>query len=98
MDYEKINEEININIDENLITPQTAMQRVRNVLENYDVDLPIVFDMNEDGDEYAFKVDDHYLYFIYAKNEMGFYECYSEITDEAGLQELLEEDGEDLTI
>ena len=95
MDYDKLNDEINISLEGNVITPQTAMQRVRNVLEKHDVDLPIVFDMDEDGDEYAFKVEDHYLYFIYAKTDKGFYECYAEITDESGLQKLLEEDGED---
>lgn len=94
-DYDKINDEININFEGNVITPQAAMQRVRNVLERYDIDLPIVFDMDEDGDEYAFKVDDHYLYFIYAQAENGFYEVYAEVMDEARLQELLEQDGED---
>lgn len=95
MDYDKINDEINTNLEENVLTSQAAMQRVRNVLERYGVDLPIVFDMDEDGDEYAFKVEDHYLYFIYAKTDNGFYECYSEIVDEVRLQELLEDEGEE---
>ena len=95
MNYEEINDEININLEGNVITPQAAMQRVRNILERYNIDLPIVFDMDEDGDEYAFKVDDHYLYFIYAQAENGFYEVYAEVMDEARLQELLEQDGED---
>jgi len=94
-DYEEINEEINNNIEGVVLTPQSAMQRVRNVLEKYSIDLPIVFDMDEDGDEYAFKVDDHYLYFIYGKLENGFYEAYSEIADEARLMELLEDNGEE---
>jgi hypothetical protein len=95
MNYEEINDEINTSLEENVLTPQSAMQRVRNVLGKHGVDLPIVFDMDEDGDEYAFKVENHYLYFIYAKTDNGFYECYAEITDEAGLQSLMEEDGED---
>lgn len=93
--YDNINDDINNSLDETVITPQSAMQRVRSILEKNNIDLPLVFDMDEDGDEYAFKVGDHYLYFIYGKLENGFYEAYSEIADEARLMELLEDNGED---
>jgi hypothetical protein len=93
--YETINDALNIALEEPCLSPQSAMQKVRNVLSNYNIDLPIVFDMDEDGDEYAFKVDNHYLYFIYGRLENGFFEAYSEIAEEARLSELLEEDGEE---
>lgn len=92
-----INDELNLALEEPVLSPQSGMQKVRNILSNYDIDLPIVFDMDEEGDEYAFKVNDHYLYFIYGKLENGFYEAYSEIADEARMMELLEEDGEEET-
>jgi hypothetical protein len=95
LDYDKINDDVNAALEGEILTPQSAMQKVRAVLEKHDVDLPIVFDMDEDGDEYAFKVEDHYLYFIYAKLNNGFYESFAEIADEARLMELLEEDGEE---
>lgn len=95
--YDTINEQLNVVLEEPVLTPQSGMQKVRNILSNYNIDLPIVFDMNEDGDEYAFKVDENYLYFIYGKLENGFYEAYSEIADEARMMELLEEDGEEET-
>lgn len=95
--YDTINEQLNVVLEEPVLTPQSGMQKVRNILSNYNIDLPIVFDMDDDGDEYAFKVGDDYLYFIYGKLENGFYEAYSEIASESRLMELLEEDGEEET-
>jgi len=93
--YEEINNQLNDSLENPVPTPQSGMQRVRTILSSHGIELPIVFEMDEDGDEYAFKVNDHYLYFIYGKMENDQYEAYSEIADEARLEELMEEDGEE---
>lgn len=95
--YEEINNQLNDSLENPILTPQSGMQRVRTILASNGIDMPIVFDMDEEGDEYAFKVGEHYLYFIYGKMENDLYESYSEIADEARLEELMEEDGEEET-
>jgi hypothetical protein len=95
--YQGINNQLNDTLENPIITPQSGMQRVRNILSRYGIDMPIVFDMDDDGDEYAFKVGDHYLYFIYGKMENDLYEAYSEISDESRLSELMDDSDEEET-
>lgn len=91
-----INDEL-FNVSQHLsLTPQNGLQRIRNVLLDFGYDIDPLFDMNYEGDEYAYKIGDIYLYIIYAPDENGFYEFYAEVTDEHGINEILNSVDDDL--
>jgi hypothetical protein len=95
IDYEDINDELSEALEEPILTPQTGLQRVTNILNNYGIEIPIVFEMDSEGDEYIFRLEDNYLYFIFSLNESGFYEVFAQVVDEDELHEILSDDGED---
>ena len=92
--HDEINAKLNDVSNDLSLTPQNGLQRIRNVLLDFGFDIDLIFDMNSEGDEYAYKIGDIYLYIIYAPNEEGYYEFYSEVTDEDGINEILN-DGDD---
>ena len=92
---DSVNEDLFEVLDAQILSPQSGMQKIRNVLLNYGLDIGMVFDLEEDGDEIAYKFDEDYLYIIYAPNDEGYYEFYAEVTDEDGVEELLSDDLEE---
>lgn len=92
---DSINEDLFESLDTQILSPQSGMQKIRNVLLDYGLDIGMVFDLEEDGDEIAYKFDEDYLYIIYAPNDEGYYEFYAEVTDEDGVEELLSDDLEE---
>jgi len=95
MNYEDINDELFETLEDSVLTPQTGLQRVANILNHYGIEIPMVFEMDSEGDEYIFRLEDNYLYFIFSPNESGFYEVFAQVVDEDELQEILSDDGED---
>jgi hypothetical protein len=87
--YDTINDQLFDALDMPILTPQSGMQKVRNVLLPYDLDIGMDFNLDPEGGEIAYKFDDTYLYAIYAPDENGYYEFHAEITDEDGVNELL---------
>lgn len=78
--------------------PQEAIQTIRRVLETYGVDLPkVVLNPNNGGEsityitQYGVKMEtDYFLYFQYVAARNGTYDCFAVVTDEKGLNTLLE--------
>jgi hypothetical protein len=95
IDFEDINDELFEALEEPLLTPQTGLQRVANILNHYGIEIPVVFEMDSEGDEYIFRLENNYLYFIFSPNESGFYEVFAQVVDEDELHEILSDDGED---
>ena len=95
INYDDINSELSDSLEDPILTPQSGLQRVRNILNYYGFDIPMVFEMDSEGDEYVFRLIDNYLYFIFSLNEQGFYEAYAQVVDEDELHEILSDDGED---
>lgn len=93
--FDSINDALYNTIQHLSLTPQNGLQRIRNVLLDFGYDIDPLFDMNPDGDEYAYKIGDIYLYIIYAPNENGYYEFYSEVTDENGINEIMKSGDDD---
>ena len=85
-------------------SPEVAISTVRRVLETYGVSLPKVDFYSNDTRESTTHVEqfgvnkndgnEYFLYFTYDLTKFGTYECFAYLTDENGLNELLE--GEDL--
>jgi hypothetical protein len=95
INYEDINDELFETLEDPVLTPQTGLQRVANILNHYGIEIPVVFEMDSEGDEYIFRLENNYLYFIFSPNESGFYEVFAQVVDEDELHEILSDDGED---
>jgi hypothetical protein len=93
--YDPVNEKLNEALNSPVLTPQSGMQRIRSIVLPFGLDLDMDFKLDPDGDEIAYKFDEDYLYIIYAPNDEGYYEFYSEVTDEDGIESLLSDDLEE---
>jgi len=91
-----------------ILTPHAGIQRIRKILHRYGFDLPALYQVDPDGDELHFELyqfgrvnagsgPDAYLYMIYAPSDNGYYDFYSEVVDEEGLEEIYDagDDGEE---
>lgn len=94
-DIEGINDDLSDGLDNLFMSPQVAFGRMRQIMLNNMVEIPIVLDMDENGDEYIFGlVEDKLLYFIFAPTENGFYESYAQVVTTEELNDILSDDGE----
>ena len=87
--FDDVNDELGYALNAQILSPESGMQKIRNVLLPFGLDIGMDFNLDSDGDEIAYKFDDTYLYVIYAPDENGYYEFHAEITDEDGVNELL---------
>ena len=85
---------LNIGFD----SPDIALARVRRELELYGVNLPKISLYSNDTKEsithiQQYGVDiDYYCYFTYELSKDGSYDCFAAVTDENGLNSLVEDD------
>jgi len=90
-----VNDALYKNLDAPFLTPQAGFQEIRKILFMYGIDMPAVFELDEDGDELVLDAnaygDAHLglLYILYSLSDEGYYEFYAEVTDEAGIEKLL---------
>jgi hypothetical protein len=95
-----VNDALYKNLDAPFLTPQAGFQEIRKILFMYGIDMPAVFDLDEDGDELVLDANVYgeskigLLYILYSLSDEGYYEFYAEVTDEAGIEKLLS-DGAD---
>ena len=101
--YQDINYKLLENFEENFPTPVIGIVKLREVLEDFGVDIPILFDLDSEGDEFVLEISNtgdiqesfnessNFLYVIYVKEDTG-YRYYSEITDLEGIREMLNEE------
>ena len=87
--FDAINDELGDALAAPILSPQSGMQKIRNIILPFGLDIGMHFNLDPEGDEIAYKFDDTYLYVIYAPDENGYYEFHSELTDEDGVNELL---------
>jgi hypothetical protein len=100
-----LNSELSV---EPILTPHAGIQRIRKILHRYGFDLPALYQIDPDGDELHFELfqfgrvnlentPDAYLYMIYAPTDNGYYDFYSEVVNESGLDEIYDagDDGEE---
>ena len=101
--YQDINYKLLENFEETFPTPVIGIAKLKEILEEFGVNIPILFELDSEGDEFVLEIDDigsiresfnessNFLYVIYIKEDTG-YSYYSEITDLEGIKEILDED------
>lgn len=91
----EINFALDLELDEIFNSPESGIQKVRNVLGRFNIDFPALYGADSDGDEVVFDIGEYYLYLIYSLTDDGHYEFYAEVTDEEGLEEILSDEDEE---
>ena len=99
---EKVRDEINLQLNHALtdviFSPEAGIQKIRRVLHLHGLDMPALYDAAEEGDELIIKIDQFdgsdqfYLYVVYYLADDDRYDFYAELTDEEGLEEILEDE------
>lgn len=88
-----INDRLDKDLGDLFMSPETGIQKVRQILSTYGMDLPAIYGLDQEGDEFTIQMNDTtYLYVVYAQTDNGLYDFYAELTDEEGLEEILEDE------
>ena len=94
--FEEINEALDNCLVESHLNPYIGWRNSSKVMENYGIKLPsyIFKDLHEGEEVVALNVNEseYYFYYAYQINEDGSYQTFATITDEQGLEELIEEE------
>jgi hypothetical protein len=92
----EINSQLSVELDGIITSPNLGIQKIRKVLFRYGLDLPAIYEVLEEGDEFAIELDGElFLYVLYYLTDEGNYDFYAEVTDWNGVDELMS-DEEDL--
>lgn len=92
----EINSQLAIELGEIITSANIGFQKIRKVLFKYGLDLSTLYDISEEGDEFAIELDGElFLYVLYYLTDEGNYDFYAEVTDWNGVDELMS-DEEDL--
>lgn len=98
---EGINRQLDYEMDDTILSPESGIQRIRKVLARFGVGMPALYGVDPEGDEIVLDLTEdeadkkYYLYFIYALTDDNSYDFYAEITDDAGLDEIESDEEED---
>ena len=102
----KIRMEVNYRLANELygpfLSPEGGIQAIRKVLHRYGFDMPALYEADPEGDEIVFEIEQFgqenlpsNLYILYYLTDEGHYEFFAEIGDEARMDELMSEGGEE---
>lgn len=100
----EINHRLKLAISEKTYDVSSVLQNIRKVLHRYFIDLPAGFELDPDGDELFFEVEQFgnsydsskelmYLYILYYLDDHGYYDFDVELVTEQGLIEILDTTG-----
>ena len=90
-----INLALENSLSDNVLTPQSGFQRIRKVLFRHRLDMPVLYDLDNESDELVLDVFDMEmkaytkLYVIYSLNDDGYFEFYAEVGDSSRMDELI---------
>ena len=88
-----VNHDLEMELDDTILSPEVGFFKIGMVLHRYGFDLPVLYDLEEEGDESVFDLHDgSLLYLIYYLTDDGNYDFYAKLTDEAGVEEMLSKD------
>jgi hypothetical protein len=91
----EINSQLVIELGNSITSPNLGVQKIRKVLFRYGIDLPAIYDILEEGDEFAIELDGGlFLYVLYYLTDEGDYDFYAEVTDWNGVDELMSDEEE----
>jgi hypothetical protein len=104
----EINHRLTAELNERTYEVTSALQKIRKVLHRYFIDLPANYELDPDGDEVFFEVEQFgqsfgsepdenkeyfYLYLLYFLEDDGYYAFDVELVNEDELAEILDESG-----
>jgi hypothetical protein len=90
--FDEVNNKLLHILEATFSGPYHGLEAVRSVLLDHGIDIPMIYDIDQEDDEFTVKIDDDlYLYVVYVTVELGMVHFHAEITDEEGLQEILSE-------
>jgi len=98
---DKINQRLNHELTDLILSPESGIQRIRKVLLSYGLDMPALYDAESEGDELVLDIESmsgdeqFYLYLIYYLADDGRYDFYAELTDDEGLNDIMSDEEED---
>lgn len=98
---DKINQRLNHELTDLILSPESGIQKIRKVLMSYGLDMPALYDAESEGDELVLDVESmngeeqFYLYLIYYLADDGRYDFYAELTDDEGLNDIMSDEEED---
>ena len=98
---EKINQNLNHELTDLILSPESGIQKIRKVLMSFGLDMPALYDAETEGDELILDIEslngdgEFYLYLIYYLADDGRYDFYAELTDDEGLNEIMSDEEED---
>jgi hypothetical protein len=98
---EKINQDLNHELTDLILSPESGIQKIRKVLMSFGLDMPALYDAETEGDELVLDIEslngdgEFYLYLIYYLADDGRYDFYAELTDDEGLTEIMSDEEED---
>ena len=98
---EKINQNLNHELTDLILSPESGIQKIRKVLMSFGLDMPALYDAETEGDELVLDIEslngdgEFYLYLIYYLADDGRYDFYAELTDDEGLNEIMSDEEED---
>jgi hypothetical protein len=86
--------------NEVVLSPDAGLQKIRKVLHRYGFDMPALYEIDREGDEVVFDLNqfgmemtpDYYLYVLYYLTDDGYYDFYVEVADDDRVEELTSED------
>jgi hypothetical protein len=98
---DKINQNLNHELTDLILSPESGIQKIRRVLMSFGLDMPALYDAEPEGDELILDIESmpgdeqFYLYLIYYLADDGRYDFYAELTDDEGLTEIMSDEEED---
>jgi hypothetical protein len=79
-----------------VLSPESGIQKIRKILSIFGYEFPALYEADSDGDEIVFQLNEvDFLYVIYYLTDDGRYDFYAELTDEAGINEIMSEEDEE---
>lgn len=91
----QINMAFDSQLNSEFSSPESGVQMIRRVLGDFGLEFPALYDLNTEGDEIIFSIDDYYLYIIYSLTDNGLYDFFAELVDDDGLIEILSDEGDE---
>ena len=90
-----INNRLAQELQDIIISPSFAFVKIRKVLYAYGLDMPTLYDIDQEGDELALELDDGlFVYILYYKTDDENYDFYAEVTDWNGIDKLMSDEDE----
>ena len=91
-DLSQINFRLADELDENFISPESGILKIRKVLEKFDLELPALYEASSEGEEIVIDLDSTNIYILYSPTDDGRYEFYAETGDDERMEELMSDE------